>query len=251
VVTKTLEAGLRGKVASNIGWNAGVFSSRNVDDILFVTANASQGFFKNFGETRRRGVESGLAVDWGALSVGGNYTFIDATYQSDETVLGAANSSQDSNHAIQIKSGDRIPLVPRNILKLFAVYKVTDKFSIGASSFTASESYLRGNDNNDQTAGGRYLGDGKIGGYTIFNLTSAYRVHPEWLLFARVNNVFDREYYTAGQLGQNAFNSAGALNVVNRRTTTVGEDFVAPGAPLSAWIGVRYEFGGKKSSNVD
>lgn len=95
------------------------------------------------------------------------------------------------------------------------------------------------------------MGDGKIGGYTIFNLTSAYRVHPEWLLFARVNNVFDREYYTAGQLGQNAFNSSGTLNVVNRRTTTVGEDFVAPGAPLSAWIGVRYEFGGKQSSSID
>lgn len=251
VVTKTWEAGLRGKAFNNVTWNAGVFSSRNVDDILFVTANASQGFFKNFGETRRRGVESGLAVDLGALSLGGNYTFIDATYQSSETVLGAANSSQDADHSIQIKSGDRIPLVPRNILKLFADYKVTDKFSIGASSFTASESYLRGNDNNDQTAGGRYLGDGKIGGYTIFNLTSAYRVHPEWLLFARVNNVFDREYYTAGQLGQNAFNAAGTLNVVNRRTTTVGEDFVAPGAPLSAWIGVRYEFGGKKTSSID
>lgn len=251
VVTKTWEAGLRGKAFNNLTWNAGVFSSRNVDDILFVTTNASQGFFKNFGETRRRGIETGLAVDLGNLSLGGNYTFIDATYQSNETVLGGANSAQDVNHAIQVKSGDRIPLVPRNIMKLFADYKVTDKFNIGASSFTASESYLRGNDNNEQSAGGRYLGDGKVAGYTIFNLTSAYRVHPEWLLFARVNNVFDREYYTAGQLGQNPFNASGTLTLANRRTTSVGEDFVAPGAPLSAWVGVRYEFGGKKPSNID
>lgn len=251
VVSKTWEAGLRGKLANNVTWSAGVFSSRNIDDILFVTANSSQGFFTNFGETRRRGIETSLAGNVGKFNLGGNYTFIDATYQSAETMLGAANSSQDTtDHSINIKSGDRIPLVPRNILKLFADYQVNDKFTVGANTLTVAGSFLRGNDNNNHQAGGLYLGDGKIGGYTVVDFTAAYRIQPEWLLFAKLNNAFDREYATAGQLGQNPFNASGTLNLVNRRTTSVGEDFVSPGAPRSGWIGVRYEFGGKKSATV-
>lgn len=38
VVTRTLEAGLRG-TANHVQWNAGVFSAENQDDILFVADN--------------------------------------------------------------------------------------------------------------------------------------------------------------------------------------------------------------------
>lgn len=249
VVSKTWEAGLRGN-HSNIAWSAGVFRTRNVDDILFISANASQGFFKNFGETLRQGFEGSVATNFGSLSVGANYTYIDATYRSAETLLGASNSSQDANHEISIKSGDKIPLIPNNILKVYADYRITDKWTIGANSLSVSGTNIRGNDNGDHAAGGLFKGDGEIAGYTVFNATTAFRVQPDWLLFARVNNIFDKEYATAGQLGQNPFNNAGVLNMANRRTTSVGEDFVAPGAPISAWVGVRYEFGGKKSAST-
>jgi outer membrane receptor protein involved in Fe transport len=195
------------------------------------------------------------------LNIGANYTYIDATYESSETVLGGTNSSQNDSQEIQIKSGDRIPLVPKNILKVFADYRVSDKFTVGANSLSVAGTNIRGNDNGDQQVGGNFRGDGKIAGYTIFNATATYRVQPQWMLFARVNNIFDKEYATAGQLGQNPFNASGTLRtdgtnnagagVNGRRTASVGEDFIAPGAPLSAWIGVRYEFGGKKSSSAD
>jgi outer membrane receptor protein involved in Fe transport len=256
VVSKTWEAGLRGHDSGFI-WSAGVFRTRNVDDILFVAANASQGFFRNFGETVRQGFEGSVSKNFGDFGFGANYTFIDATYGSAESVLGNANSSQDANNEIQIKSGDRIPLIPRNIFKVFADYHVNDRLIFGANSLSVSGTNIRGNDNGDQQAGGSYFGDGKIAGYTIFNATASYKVHPEWLIFARVNNVFDKEYATAGQLGQNPFNANGVLRtdgvngggVANaRRSATVGEDFIAPGAPRTAWVGVRYEFGGKKSA---
>jgi hypothetical protein len=32
------------------------------------------------------------------------------------------------------------------------------------------------------------------------------------------------------------------------RTGANGENFLAPGAPRTAWIGIRYEFGGAKKS---
>jgi outer membrane receptor protein involved in Fe transport len=259
VVSKTWEAGLRGN-NSGFDWSAGVFRTRNVDDILFVTANSSQGYFKNFGETLRQGFEGAVSTGLGNLSLGANYTYINATYESSESVLGGTNSSQNANHEIQIKSGDNIPLIPKNILKVFADYRVNDKFTIGANSLSVSGTNIRGNDNGDQQAGGNFMGDGKIAGYTIFNATATYRMHPEWLLFARVNNIFDKEYATAGQLGLNPFNASGVLRtngtnaagagVNNRRSAGVGEDFIAPGAPISAWVGVRYEFGGKKASTT-
>ena len=73
-------------------------------------------------------------------------------------------------------------------------------------------------------------------------------------MFAKVNNVFDKDYYTGGALGMNPLNADGTRRIngsyVNY-SQSVSEAFVAPGAPRAAWVGVRYEFGGKKSSQVD
>ena len=61
-------------------------------------------------------------------------------------------------------------------------------------------------------------------------------------MFAKVNNVFDRRYATAGALAESPF-VGGSFQADPddwRRQT-----FVAPGAPRAAWVGVRYVFGGK------
>jgi hypothetical protein len=66
-------------------------------------------------------------------------------------------------------------------------------------------------------------------------------------LFAQIDNLFDRRYYTAAQLGPSPFDNSG--NFVGRpfpavdgnfpiRTTT----FLAPGAPLGAWGGLEIKF---------
>ena len=137
--------------------------------------------------------------------------------------------------------------------QLSANYSVTEQFNIGADAISVSGSYARGNENNDHQSGGLYYGSGKIGGYTVFNLNTAYQITPDWRVFARVNNLFDREYATAGMLGANPFDASGVMRtdgaagngtVNGRRSNAVGETFVAPGAPRTAWIGVRYEFGG-------
>ena len=58
-------------------------------------------------------------------------------------------------------------------------------------------------------------------------------------MFAKVNNVFDKKYYSGGMLGETFFAADG--------TFMGGDDefsaLVAPGAPRAAWIGLRYEFG--------
>lgn len=248
VVTKTWEAGLRGIAADNIHWNFGVFSSRSEDDIMFIATSSttSEGYFDNFGKTRRRGVETGFSGVWGDWTLGANYTYLDATYQSDGVFNGAANSSAD-NGEISVKSGNRIPMVPRNILKLFTSYKVAERFTVGADMIAISSSYARGNENNKHQAGGAFYGDGKVSGYAVVNLSAAFQINSQWNVFARVNNVFDREYATAGQLGASPFSMATGDMVVNgRRSTSVGETFLAPGAPRTGWVGVRWEFDAPK-----
>ncbi len=62
VVAKTFEIGMRGTALSELQWNLGVFRANNYDDILFVADNPSGfGYFRNFGQTRRQGVEAGLS----------------------------------------------------------------------------------------------------------------------------------------------------------------------------------------------
>jgi outer membrane receptor protein involved in Fe transport len=112
-----------------------------------------------------------------------------------------------------------------------------------------SGSLARGNENNQHQADGtHYLGSGKSSGYAIFDLNGKYRATPQLSFFAQINNLFDRKYNTAAQLGATGFNASGAfvaqpLAAVGGEFPLVNSTFYAPGAPRTAWLGARYEFG--------
>lgn len=272
VVSKTWEAGIRAKENESFFWSAGVFSGRNTNDIQFINATGSSaGYFQNVGETKRRGLEASLGTKFNNLSLGGNYTFLDSTYESDLTLPGAANSSgtnhgdpsgtYDSYRTIDVKKGDRLANTPRNILKLYANYQVSNNFNVGIDAIGISQTYLRGNENGGAQAGicttagaagaensysaSCFRGNGKNPGYTVFNLSAAYKPKTDWTIFGKVNNLFDRDYTTGGQLGITPYGTDGAFDMHSpTRTRVNGENFLAPGAPRTAWIGVRWEFGG-------
>jgi outer membrane receptor protein involved in Fe transport len=256
VVTKTWEAGLRAMFGAKTRWNAGVFHADNYDDILFVADDTSGfGYFRNFGKTRRQGVELGLDGTLGRVDFGVNYTFLDATYRSAETVNGAGNSSNDAPRPglegnIDVRSGDRIPLIPRHMLKAHVDWKIDDAWSVGLGMVAVAGSYARGNENNRHRADGvYYLGPGKSSGYAIFDLGGKYRATPQLSFFAQVNNLFDREYHTAAQLGATGFGSDGGFVArpfappAANNEQQLGATFYAPGAPRSYWVGLRYAFG--------
>ena len=257
VVTKTIEAGFSGLLSPQVSWRAGVFRANNYNDILFVAApSASQsGYFKNFGETRRQGIELGLAAALNKLTVGADYTYLDATYRSDDTLTGSSNSSNDSatsgnpgeEGSIQVRKGNRLPMIPRHLLKLSADYQFTDALNLGANLVGVSSSYARGNENNAHQADGvYYLGSGKSAGYGVLNLNAQYKIQPKLKLFGQLNNVFDREYSTAALLGANGFTGSG--NFIARpfgpanNNATVQSTFYSPGTPRTLWVGIRYEF---------
>lgn len=255
VVTRTFEAGVRGLLSNRLAWNIGLFRADNRDDIMFVADDAAGfGYFKNFGKTRRQGAELGVTGQFGALYAGANYTFLDATYRSEEIVLGEGNSSNEEGPGfegtIEVESGDRIPLTPRHLFKAFAGWDITQQLSANIDLITISSSFARGNENNEHRADNAfYIGPGETGGYTVVNLGLEYRPLQRLQLFAQVNNLFDREYFTAAQLGSTGFNEAGAFvarpfagPIVDDERPLLGSTFLAPGAPRAYWLGVRFSF---------
>ncbi len=253
VVTKTWEAGLRGAINSTTHWNAGVFRAENYDDILFVADNsAGFGYFKNFGKTRRQGIELGADTQQGNLTLAASYTYLDATFQSNETINAEANSSADANGNIDIHPGNRMPLIPRHIFKAHADWRINSSWSMGLGMLSVSSSLARGNENGQHQAdGSHYLGSGKSAGYTIFDLNAKYRATQQLSFFVQVNNLFDKKYSTMAQLGATGFTADGnfAARPFNPSLASGGDNstlsstFYAPGAPRTFWAGVRYEFG--------
>ena len=236
VVSRTLEAGLRGKTETGLKWGATFFRTTSYDDILFASSSASSGFFTNFGRTRRQGLETALERAQGRLAWGLNYSLVDATYQSSALLLSQANSTADANGNIEVSPGDRIPGIPRHHLNAFANYELTDRFGVSANIVAVSRQFARGNDNNRHQADGvNFLGPGEIAGYALLNLNSVWKLEKNLQLFAKINNVFDRRYATAGALRQNFF-PGGGLAPLGAQTN---ETFYAPGAPRGIWIGIQ------------
>lgn len=259
VVTTTAEAGIRSASGGPLAWSVGVFRSDNRDDLLFVADDAAGfGYFKNFGKTRRQGVELGLCSQPAkGLTAGVNLTLLDASYRTAEVVNGASNSSNDAALAglpgvdgnIQISPGDRIPLVPRKMLKLYADLDLGEAWSLGADAIAMGGSTARGNENGQhRPAGSHYLGAGRSAGYAVLNITAAWKPSKGLKLFAQVNNLLDRAYATAAQLGPTGFNEAGNFQSRPFAANANGDrplrhaTFYAPGAPRAVSVGVKYEY---------
>jgi outer membrane receptor protein involved in Fe transport len=243
VVSKTWEAGLRGKLAGRSHWNLGLFRGDNHSDIIFVANSASTGFFKNVGKTRRQGLEAGVAIAGERLSVSADATLLDATYQSSERLGSQANSSAVEG-AIDVRPGDRMPAIPRRILKAAAAYQFSPAWSAGLQVIAIGSSYVRGNENNLHVAGTispdgvTTTGGGRVPGYAVVNLNASYVPAPGWTLSAHVTNLLNRQYATVGQLGPRAFTPDGSF----RNTDSEGATFFTPGAPRAVSIRLRHQF---------
>ena len=243
VVSKTWEAGLRGKLAGRSHWNLGLFRGDNHSDLIFVANSASTGFFKNVGKTRRQGVEAGVAVVGERLTLSADATWLDATYQSDER-LGSEMNSSAVDGAIDVRPGDRMPAIPHRILKASAGYQWSPAWSAGLQVIAIGSSVVRGNENNLHVAGATSVdgvtttGGGRVPGYAVVNLNASYVPSPGWTLSAHVSNLLDRQYATVGQLGPRAFTPEGSF----RNTDSDGATFFTPGAPRAVSIRLKHVF---------
>ena len=254
VVTRTVEAGVNGQAGSASSWRAGVFRSVNQDDLLFVSSDASgQGYFRNFGRTRRQGIELGATTTLGPLSLDLAWTALDARFRSDERLGGNGNSSNDAGPglagSIAIRPGDRLPLVPRQIFKAGLALAIDARTSVDVDMAAISGAIARGNENGGHAADGTfYLGPGRSPGYAVVNLGVTVKASKGVTWFGRVGNVLDRRYATAAQLGATAFDASGRFVAqpfaadAQGRVPLRSSTFFAPGAPRLFSLGLRYAF---------
>ena len=263
VVARTYEFGVRGNPDGRYRWNAGYFHTVNYDDLLFIASpQTGFGYFQNFGKTRRQGVEASATAHLRNMDAGVEYTFLQATYQSTQTVESGSNSSNTNalsgekgvtdGGLITIRPGDTIPQVPQHMMKVYTDCHPLKKLGISADFNLISSSYVKGNENNlHQPDGQYYLGKGTTPGFGVVNLGSRYTFNPHFELFAEINNALNRHYYTTGQLSDSPYDNNG--NFIGRQYAPYpsgdyplnNTTYLSPGAPITVFGGVKVSFGNR------
>jgi len=244
VIARTAELGVRGGAGDQaLVWSADLFRTVNSNDIQFVATTTNSGYFENVGSTRRQGLDLALGGRHGGLHWQMIYSLVDATFRSSFTVAAPANSSADAAGNILVRPGDRIPLIPRHSGRLILDYRLGERWSLGGNLLATSGSYLHGNENNanqagaTNAAGNHILGKGWIPGYAVVSLQATFRIGDHAEVFARLANLFDHDYTTAGFLTRSAFNADGSF--IANPASWSNEDAVSPAQPRAIWAGAR------------
>ena len=233
VVSRTVEAGLRGTRDLNIGtlgWKLGAFRSDNSDDILAVPSPVLQGFgyFQNIGSTRRQGVEAEVNLRSSSLQISASYTFIDARFLNAVQV-GSNSPFADANGNIQILPGNQIPAVPRDRIKASIDYAVTDAFKVGGDALFVGSQYFAGDGSNQAP---------KLPSYAVFNLHASYQIDKNVQIYARADNILDNRYATYG-----TFFDTGALpNFTNGGAPFTDPRSLSPARPRAFYTGLKVTF---------
>lgn len=188
----------------------------------------------------------------------------------------SANGGRGTYHMIRIDPGARLPGIPEHNYNATLTLNLSPVWKIGLDATAHSSSFVRGNENNlhapvgtDQEVGlyfcslgggcantgleqayvrrGRaFTNEGRTDGFVVVDLDTSYRIGERLVLFARISNLFDQQYFSAGRLGVNPFSPSvnGAIgpsgwnyNSSEWRNST----YVGPGAPRGFWLGFTYE----------
>ena len=152
-------------------------------------------------------------------------------------------------HRQGIELGQRIPLIPRQTVKAGVNLDPNAQWVFDLDAVAVSDAYARGNENNAHAPDGvTSFGPDRSAGYAVFNLGGSYTPAKGLRFFARINNLFDRRYATAAQLGSTGFGATGHFGACPFPANADGEyplrgsTFFAPGAPRSVSVGLRYAF---------
>jgi len=234
VISRTVELGVRGSFPTErygldgrARWNVGFFTTGLTDDILLVQSDIQgRGFFRNAGDTRRAGIEAGLAWRNDTLAVGLDYALIDATFQTAQRLPSPNNPFADADGAIPVERGDRIPGIPRHRLRFDAEWRPVPAWTLGGAVIFNASQYLRGDEANLL----KPLAD-----YATVNLRTSLRIGPGVEAYGLVRNLFDHRYATFGTLYSTSAAEPLGLGLSDPRT-------VSPGLPRAVFGGLRVTF---------
>jgi outer membrane receptor protein involved in Fe transport len=233
VVSRTVEAGVRGTKDLNIGtlgWKLGVFRTNNTDDILAIPSPVLQGFgyFQNVGSTRRQGIEAEVNLRSTILQLYASYALVDARFL-DALQVGSNSPFADVSGKVQILPGNRIPAIPRNRIKAGIDYSVTDAFKVGGDVLFVSNQYFVGDESNQAQ---------RLPSYAVFNLHASYQINKTFQIYARADNIFDNRYATYGTF----FNIGAVPNFANGGASFTDPRSLSPARPRAFYAGLRATF---------
>ena len=126
---------------------------------------------------------------------------------------------------IRVSPGDRIPGLPEHSLKMGADYLLFERLDVGFDVIYNSNQVLRGDESNQLDP---------VDGYAVVNLRANYKFNDNIAVFARVTNLFDKDYESFGLLGEepDEVSVAAFEDFENPR-------FVGPGAPRTGYVGIK------------
>jgi outer membrane receptor protein involved in Fe transport len=233
VVSRTVEAGLRGSKELNIGtlgWKLGVFRADNTDDILAIPSPVLQGFgyFQNVGSTRRQGIEAQVNLTSKEVQLYASYALVDARFL-DALQVGSNSPFADANGNVQILPGNRIPAIPRNRIKAGIDYSVTDAFKVGGDALFVSSQYFVGDESNQAR---------RLPSYAVFNVHASYQINKTFQIYARADNVFDNRYATYGTF----FDTGAVPNFANGGAPFTDPRSLSPARPRAFYAGLKATF---------
>lgn len=232
VVSRTVEAGLRGEQATpwgpgRLAWTLGLFRAALENDILNVASDIQgRGYFRNAGATRRQGLEAGAVLTTGRARLALNYAFVDATFQDDQRLSSPNNPLAAPDGTIAVGRSSRLPGVPQHRLRLNADLRLTEAWTLGGTLSHTSGQYLRGDEANLLP---------KLGGHTLLGLRSIVRIGPGVEVFALATNLLNQRYASFGTLYNVETARAAGLALNDPRS-------VSPGAPRAVFGGLRVTF---------
>ena len=222
VVARTMEVGARGRNAA-FRWRLAWFDSRSLDDILFISAGAftNEGYFDNIGTTARRGFELGLDGETERFGWFLRFTQLRTTFK-DAFSVPSANHPLATAGEIAVSAGDRLPLVPKQLLQAGVRWDANERLTLRGEILHSAGFHLRGDEAN--IAAG-------INGHSVVNLHASYRFNARLRGFLAIDNALAERYATFGVFGD-------AEEVLGEGFD--GSRFLTPAAPRAGWIGVEF-----------
>jgi iron complex outermembrane recepter protein len=238
VISKTAEVGARGTISDaslgKYGWDLSIYRTNSENDIYGISTTIASGFFQNVGSTRREGGDLDFTYQFQKVSAYVQYSYIKATFRSAFLEPSPANPFQDANGNVQVNVGDELPLLPKTRVKLGADVKVLRDWSVGGTWCYIGPSFYRGDEDNLNL---------ELPGYAVASLRTSYQITKNVLVFANIQNLFDRHYSTFGILGDPTGVGApgvpadGALG-----DPDVDPRFESPAMPRAYFGGVKISF---------
>ncbi len=230
---RSVEAGVRAHPigrGAGVDWSFTAYRTRIRDDILFVASPEliGTGFFQNAGDTQRVGLDAELTGRMARLDWFASYALVEATFESPLRLPGdrQVNDAATAAGELVVEPGDRLPGIPRHSLKAGLRVDLTDAWDAAVETIVSSSRVFVGDEGNDQS---------ELEGYGLVNLRSSFGVRDNVDLLVRVDNLFDTTYASFGVLADLGVDLVEVPDASDPR-------FVGPGAPRSAFAGLRLRF---------